>query len=266
LYGQVCTLASGEAVSFYRMERGWMDHDAFKGEPYGQRAAWVWMIEHAAWKPTRHLIGGKFVPIGRGQFAGSLRFIAGEWGWGHERVRRFLKLLASDAMIETNIETGKFIITICNYNKYQAQPTDDETPRETRTRQQRDSNETLKNEGKEVKEEEDSEAKASGADAPDPVADLWKRGKAILGNSAASMIGKARKMHGDLVVMQAIIACETERPLHPVEYFIGCLRQSKKENPHDAETRAFRLVTSGAGDSGPDSSLALAFLDPAGTG
>src|SRR4051812_35252626 len=107
-------------MSYYLMKRGWLDHPCLAGpEPFCKRAAWAWMIERAAWKPTRQNIGGKIVDIPRGQFAVSLRQMAQVWGWKCTRVRRFLKLLASDAMIDTDSGTGKTVVTICNYEKYQ---------------------------------------------------------------------------------------------------------------------------------------------------
>ena len=210
---------------YYRMQRGWQDHELFSDDPYTKRSAWVWMIERAAWRPTRQLISGKLVPIDRGQFAASLRQMGEVWGWGHERVRRFLRLLASDGMIATTCETGQFIITICNYSLYQATPSDIETEPETAARQQRDSSETHKKEVKEVKE--DSEANASGAAAPaDPVKELFDLGVKVLGPSSRSLIGKARKQHGDLVTMEALLACRAAGYLaEPVEFFIGCLKQ-----------------------------------------
>ena len=77
-----------------------------------------------------------------------------------------------------------------------------------------------------IPKEKNPEAIASGvAEAPpDPIKDLWNRGKAILGNtkSAGSIIGKMRREHGDAVVLQAIVAAETELPSDPASFFIGC--------------------------------------------
>ena len=70
----------------------------------------------------------------------------------------------------------------------------------------------------------------SGAGAPDdPVRDMWNRGKAVLGKSAGGLIGKARRDHGDEAVIAAIVACEHEAPIKPVEFFIGCLRRNSNK-------------------------------------
>lgn len=75
-------------------------------------------------------------------------------------------------------------------------------------------------------------ANATGAEAPpDPLKAMWDRGKALLGKSSGGLIGKACKEHGPEAVLAAIIACEHECPVQPVEFFIGCLRgQSRKRS------------------------------------
>ena len=115
------------------MQRGWMDHTVFKPEPYTEREAWMWMIEHAAWKPMEAYVKGKVVNLERGQLTYSLRFMAGKWQWTVKRVRVFLKTLTNVNMIkrkkgaQQGIQEGaqrgahsQNIITICNYNIYQA--------------------------------------------------------------------------------------------------------------------------------------------------
>ncbi len=67
------------------------------------------------------------------------------------------------------------------------------------------------------------------ATAVDPVKAMWERGKAVLGKSAGSLIGKARRDHGEEAVMAAILACEHEGPAEPVEFFLGCLRQKSRK-------------------------------------
>lgn len=72
---------------------------------------------------------------------------------------------------------------------------------------------------------EGSVPNGTGADAPpdDPVKALFDRGAAILGEKNRSILGKARKAHGDLIVLQAIQACEEERPSDPTAFFLKCL-------------------------------------------
>jgi hypothetical protein len=58
---------------------------------------------------------------------------------------------------------------------------------------------------------------------------MWDRGKAVLGKSAGGIIGKVLGEHGPEAVVAAILACEKECPVQPVEFFMGCLRQHSKK-------------------------------------
>ena len=134
----------------YRMHRGWLDHEALgqDDEPYCKRAAWAWLIENATFDVKLVRVAGKTVVLRRGQLCHSLRFLGKAWGWGHERVRRFLAGLTERDMIETAIETGQTVITICNYDLYQAP----ENPARRQKRRERDRSETIDIEAKEGKE------------------------------------------------------------------------------------------------------------------
>lgn len=145
---------------WYRMHRGWQDNPMFAREEYSKRDAWVWMIERAAWKQTRAKAGGSIVTLERGQFTASIRFMAEAWGWHRAKVERFLNALKTETMIETRTETGQIVITVCNYDEYQASDDDAETPAETGVetpaRHERDTSETNNKKDKNLRREEDS--------------------------------------------------------------------------------------------------------------
>jgi len=109
-------------TGFYKMFRGWMQNPALLGDPYCRCAAWVWLVEEAAWAPRRRNIKGRTVELRRGQLTTSTRFLAAAWGWPETTVRRFLTRLKTDAMIGAESGAGQLVITICNYDKYQALP------------------------------------------------------------------------------------------------------------------------------------------------
>ena len=119
----------------YAMARGWMDNCVFGKDPLCKRAAWVWLIEHAAYRPHTVRFNGQEIVLKRGQLIASVRHLATEWGWAPTRVHRFLKKLNRADMIETASETASEtaprFLTICNYDKYQAPPTPSETASET---------------------------------------------------------------------------------------------------------------------------------------
>ena len=80
-------------------------------------------------------------------------------------------------------------------------------------------------------------ADATGADAPsfDPVKEIFERGLRILGAGRRSLLGKFRKRHGDVVVLEAICACEQYLPSEPVGFFVRCCEehtaQTKRQSP-----------------------------------
>ena len=71
----------------------------------------------------------------------------------------------------------------------------------------------------------DSVPKGTGAAAPsDPIKALWDRAIRILGPTSRSLIGKARREHGDLAVATALTLCEEAHPSDPVPFFIKTVR------------------------------------------
>jgi hypothetical protein len=118
-------------MSYFKMHRGWQDSDCFGNEQYSDRDAWVWMVGEAEWKDTTVNILGKPTPLKRGQFSSSVRFMAKKFLWSTGRIQRFIKKLKNWGMIESETDTGQFIITICNYSKYQGGDTAADTQVDT---------------------------------------------------------------------------------------------------------------------------------------
>ncbi len=113
---------------YYRMARGWLEHPMLQGEPYDRRSAWAWLIEEAKWQDRRCDIAGHIVQLKRGQLSHSTRFMGKAWGWSEARVRRFLTRLKIDAMIDAETDAGRYLITICNYEKYQVSTAPGDAP------------------------------------------------------------------------------------------------------------------------------------------
>ena len=108
-------------AGYIKLYRGWRECEAFKDEPCTQREAWVWLLENAAWKPcNRRDAQGALIAIERGQFHTSIRTLAAEWQWSRGRVERFLNDLKTSHMVSHETGHGGLLITICNYDKYQA--------------------------------------------------------------------------------------------------------------------------------------------------
>lgn len=109
---------------YYKMYRGWMDHPVFGREPFTRAQAWCWLIERAAWRDTIQSVGRHNVRVQRGQIAVAVRYLAEAWQWSKSSVDRFLTRLETGTMIGTQSGTQYSIISICNYEKYQADSDD----------------------------------------------------------------------------------------------------------------------------------------------
>lgn len=141
----------------FLVARGWMDNPALSSkEPFSRREAWLWMIEQAAYVERKISIGGKTVPLARGQFSHSLRFMAKAWGWNEPAVRRFIERLKTDAMIDAATDAGQLVVTLCNYCKIQGalggSDARSDAASDAEMTQQRRSGDAKKNEGNEINE------------------------------------------------------------------------------------------------------------------
>lgn len=101
------------------ISRDLWDDPTFKDAEFSQREAWIWMIAEAAWKPHVRRFGAHEISLQRGQLAASTRFMAKAFGWTESRVRRYLELLKNRRMVQTEIDAGVTVISICKYDTYQ---------------------------------------------------------------------------------------------------------------------------------------------------
>lgn len=80
---------------------------------------WFDLLFHANWEGKKKLVGNTIVIVGRGQLLASHKFLSKRWRVSVDTVRKFLRLLQSDNMIEQNVYPKYKLITITNYEKYQ---------------------------------------------------------------------------------------------------------------------------------------------------
>ena len=100
------------------IDRGITDHWVWNCEfSYGQ--AWIDLIVNANHKDTTILIKGQLIALKRGQQARSEVTLSKAWGWSRNKIRRYLKHLEKDGMIEQQTGHLTSIITICNYSDFQ---------------------------------------------------------------------------------------------------------------------------------------------------
>lgn len=108
---------------YFKVDRSVFGHDLFEGEPYSRRDAWLWLLSKAAWRPYT-LKGGRVrVALDRGQLCHSIRHMGDTWGWGRNKVDKFLSELVKHGAIAVAVGdkagTQQSVITICNYDAYQ---------------------------------------------------------------------------------------------------------------------------------------------------
>lgn len=117
---------------YYFMHRGWHENTVFHNND--ERMLWVWLIEKAEYQPKKIFVKDKQVELQRGQLCFSIRYIADAIGTTKTRVERALKRFSDRDMIETDVRTGQMLVTVCNYNSYQAQGDTSEDTDETEVR------------------------------------------------------------------------------------------------------------------------------------
>jgi hypothetical protein len=182
-------------MSFYKMERGWMESGFFGEAPYSDREAWCWMIEEAAYEPTVVPVNGEPVTLQRGQFSASIRFMAEKFQWSKDRVTRFMNRLTKWEMVSTDTSTGQNLVTICNYSKYQ--DTKDSTKDRVKDRPKDDPKDAPKD-----KQEELKEIKKDIGDFPeetwnDFLAMRKKIGKAATDKAQKLLLGDLKKLKAE---------------------------------------------------------------------
>ena len=107
---------------YIKIYRAFFDHWLWADdtEPRCRGGAWIDMIRMAAFKDTKHMIGSSIIPVPRGSFFASERFLAQRWRWSQKKVRGFLTLLVEEQMVGIQRNQQGSIITLSNYDSYNA--------------------------------------------------------------------------------------------------------------------------------------------------
>jgi hypothetical protein len=105
--------------------------------------------------------------------------------------------------------------------------------------------------------EEDQKAAPSGGEPPgepaittplDLKAEVWRIGKAFLAKCgvepkpAGELIGKWRRDHGDLAVINALASAQAEVAQEPIAFITACLKAKQKNGDHDGRTARQREI------------------------
>lgn len=89
------------------------------GEKFTKGQAWIDLFGNANHSDGFFEKNNQRIPIKRGQTGRSIETLAEDWKWSRNKVKRFLKRLKDDHMIDHETNHLTSIITICNYDKYQ---------------------------------------------------------------------------------------------------------------------------------------------------
>ena len=80
---------------------------------------WIDLLFLVNWEDRKELVGNTLVEVKRGQALASIGFLSKRWRVSIDTVRKYLRLLQSDNMIEQEAHSKYNVLTICNYEKYQ---------------------------------------------------------------------------------------------------------------------------------------------------
>ncbi len=236
--------------------RRWI-HPVFKN--LRSAAVFAWMTDEAAWRATSVNFCGNSVELARGQLVTSQRYIAEQFEMERASVRRLIAKLEEAKMIAANATPGGTIITVVNYDKYQAQaderaahqpahqrPTNRPTPTPCEAIEIEQDKGDEKHEAahpahsnrptsgphkKEVNNTLPNGRDASGADNIDLAKSIFTEGRLYLQEcglaeaKARSVLGKWRKRHADSAIIEAIITAQRNSAQDPVPYIERVLGQ-----------------------------------------
>ena len=128
------------------MNKGWIslhrkiqDHWLWENkESYSNIQAWIDILLTVNHTDKKVLIKSTLFDVKRGDSIMSLDTWANRWNWNKSKVRRFLKVLEVDGMIQLKNETQTTRITVCKYDSYQ----DIGNTNETEVKRKRNASET----------------------------------------------------------------------------------------------------------------------------
>lgn len=107
------------AKGFIKLHRKIADHWIWSGEPFDRAHAWIDLLIMANWKTNKRVIGGQVVEQQRGEVLTSIGTLAKRWRWSENKVRRFLKVLVEEGMVQADGRAYGTSLTIENYAFFQ---------------------------------------------------------------------------------------------------------------------------------------------------
>ena len=201
-------------AGYLRAQRDRFKHHLFRSEQFCRGYAWDWMCAKACFADRLYAVKGKTLMVQRGQFVASPDEMAEAWNWSRSAVNRFLARLKTEHMIEHETGHGKSLITICNYEEYQADTPQAGQERGQESGHKADTKRTAKEKGKGITRNEEEDG-ASG-DASKPPSVRKKRGTSMTQDWVMSKAGEEYAVKAGLSVAEA-----RGRSLEFRDYWLG---------------------------------------------
>ena len=132
------------AQGWISLNRELMSHWVWDCE-FSAGQAWVDLLLYANHSHAKLMIKGQLIEVNRGQQARSELTLSKAWKWSRNKVRRFLKNLEKDGMIELKSGHLTTVITICNYDSFQSNDTACDTAKGQQAKQQKDNSRNTNN-------------------------------------------------------------------------------------------------------------------------
>lgn len=207
------------------------EHSVFAPEAFTEREAWQWMIGRAAWKETAHRVGAAVHKVPVGSFFATVREMQAAWKWtSTRRVAQFLELLTSQNMIETCSETGKTLVTVCNYMRYQNGETPSETPDTPKPKQERNTKDTSIPEHPGLLREHDGENDLDPADLEsklrEAAGDKIQPHSGFVVGPVMELIRLGADIGLDVLPTIRAVAARLNRPARSWDYFVPAIQDA----------------------------------------
>lgn len=116
---------------YFKVHRSLFDNPLWTSEPFTKAQAWIDLFGKANHDDGFFFKRGIKIDVKRGQTGRSELTLSKDWKWSRGKVRRFLKWLEINEMIERKQDNKTTIITICNYDRFQPLKNQDGTTNST---------------------------------------------------------------------------------------------------------------------------------------
>lgn len=102
-----------------KIHRSLREHFLYSFDEPEKSLAWIDILLSVNHSDTKVMIKAQSIIVLRGQMAVSQVSLQKRWKWSQNKVKRFLKLLKKEGMIDFEANELTTLITVCNYDDYQ---------------------------------------------------------------------------------------------------------------------------------------------------